>query len=113
MTTMKIVLVSAVLVLGLAVTYTPAESAKFDAPFGILLEDSTCPEATYILKHPCPDAGTIAYLTFPKSKATDLAQFLGQNVAIRGTVHDSTCSAPLVQVSKISISPVLPPCAAP
>jgi len=111
--TIKLVIVSAALAIGLGASYAPAEPAKFEVPFGILQKDGTCPEATHILKHPCPGVEAGYYLTFPKAKASDLAAFLGQNVAIRGTLHTSTCPRPLIQVTKITISAVLPPCVDP
>jgi len=104
---------SAALAIGLGASYTPAEPAKFEIPFGFLQKDDTCPEATHILKYPCPGTGSDYYLTFPKAKPADLAGFLGQNVAVRGTLHTSTCSRPLVQVTKLTISAVLPPCVDP
>jgi len=108
--TMKLVIASVVIVPGLAASYTAAEPARFAAPFGFLQPDSTCPDATHILRYPCPGLGPDFYLSFPKSKAQDIADFEGQNVEIRGTVHDSACPLTLVQVSKIRISAVLPPC---
>ena len=108
----KLIIVSAVLAIGLGASYAPADPAKFEQPFGFLQKDSTCPEATHILKHPCP-TGADLYLTFPKGKETDLAAFLGQDVAIRGTLRESSCSHPLVQVNKITMSAILPPCADP
>ena len=108
----RLVIVSAALAIGLGASYAPAEPAKFEQPFGFLQKDSTCPEATHILKHPCP-GGPDLYLTFPKAKETDLVAFLGQDVAIRGTQHTTTCSRPLIQVTKITMSAIVPPCVDP
>ena len=109
----QLLVAAALLVLGLGASGAPAEPAKFEQPFGFLQKDSTCAEATHILKHPCPTGGGTIYLVFPKGKEADLAPFLDQNVAIKGTLRDSSCPGPLVQVSKITMSALLPPCVEP
>jgi len=65
------------------------------------------------LRYPCPAGGQDFYLAFPKGRTADLATFENQNVAIRGSLHATTCSLPLMQVSRIAISAIVPPCVDP
>lgn len=62
---------------------------------------------------PCPESGQDYYLVFPKGHEEQAARFLGQNVAVRGSLKGSACSLPLVQVTTIGDSPGLPPCVFP
>lgn len=110
---MRWVLVSAVLLIGILAPTPPAGSAAFDSMLGILEKDSSCPEATHILRWPCPGGGAMFYLVFPKGREGDAVPFLNQNVAVRGALKSTTCALPLAQVSKITASDVYPPCADP
>jgi hypothetical protein len=105
-------IVAAALATAFAVLQLPADPAKIEIPFGYLLKDDSCPDATYILKYPCPGLGGDYYLSFAKPRA-DLAGLEGQNVAVRGVVRASVCTLPLVQVTKVTASAILPPCPSP
>ncbi|HUD70356.1 MAG TPA: hypothetical protein VMQ62_00210 [Dongiaceae bacterium] len=111
--TLRRMLVSAVLLIGLLALAPPAGSAAFESMLGILEKDNSCPEATHILRWPCPGGGAMFYLVFPKGREGDAAPFLNQNVAVRGTLKSTTCALPLAQVSRVTASDVLPPCADP
>jgi hypothetical protein len=109
----KPLIAAGALAIALGASNAPAEPDKVDIPFGLLVPDRTCPEASHILKFPCPGGGLDFYVAFPKGRTADLATFENQNVALRGSWHATTCTLPLIQVSRIAISAILPPCVEP
>lgn len=106
----NLLMVPAVILFGLGAASVPGDQGTIETPFGTLVTDGTCPEATHLLKYPCPGVGQDYYLAFAKNKLPDLVALEGTNVAVRGTLHDTTCAHPLIQVTKITPSAILPPC---
>jgi len=78
---------------------------------GQLVEDSTCPAATHVLRDLCSNAPR-TYLVFNRVKG--LKRFIGQDVIVNGPIETTSCSLPLLDVRKIGFAPSLPPpCPAP
>ena len=101
-----------VIVAGLQPLHSDTDAAKIDIPFGFLMPDTSCPGATHVLLNPCPPNLPTFYVVFQQGKKVD--RFLGQNVAVRGTIDpNASCSAPLVRVTRIVESLVVPPCPPP
>ena len=85
-----------------------ADSPKVDIPFGTLVSGSTCSAATHMILSPCFPYPPTAFVVFPDGK--NVTRYEGQNVTLRGTVDQSSCSLPLIQASRVALSKVLPSC---
>ncbi|HZE88472.1 MAG TPA: hypothetical protein VE404_02935 [Verrucomicrobiae bacterium] len=72
-----------------------------EIPYGILVADTTCPEATHALLNPCTPHPLEVYVVFPPGG--DLRDFEAQNVLVRGSLHRGSCPHMVLRV--ISIAP--------
>ena len=89
---------------------------KIEITMGILVQDTSCAQATHALLGVCDwyigGRTPQIYLTFPGGKNVD--RFLGRNVRLRGTMEFTGCAKPLMRVTSIGDSTApLPPCPPP
>jgi len=90
----------------------PADPSKSDTiPFGTLVRGASCPAATHTVLSPCFPFPPTSFAVFQKNK--DVTQFEGRNVTMRGVIDLTSCPLPLMRVTKIDLSTVLPPCPPP
>jgi hypothetical protein len=85
-----------------------ADSPKVDIPFGTLVKGSPCSAATHMILSPCFPYPPTFFVVFPDGK--NVTRYEGQNVTVRGTVDQASCSLPLIQASRVALSKVLPDC---
>ncbi|MBI3448186.1 MAG: hypothetical protein HY049_04615 [Acidobacteria bacterium] len=108
-TTLTIVLVSAALAGGSAVSTTkqPAPSPEsrpvtVEIPYGILIHDESCPGATHALLDPCAPHPIEVYIRFPADQ--NLKALEGKNVILRGSLHESDCARLVLKASSVGPS---------
>ncbi len=64
--------------------------------------------ATHMILSSCYPFPPRFFVVFPDGK--NVTRYEGQNVTVRGTVDQTSCSLPLIQASRVSLSNVLPDC---
>jgi len=85
-----------------------ADSPKVEIPFETLVQGSTCPAANHIILSSCYPFPPRFFVVFPDGK--NVTRYEGQNVTVRGTADQTSCSLPLIQASRVSLSNVIPDC---
>ena len=111
---MQRIVLFCVVALGAMLAFQPqpkgadVDQPKVDIPFGTLVRGGPCPVATHMVLGPCYPHSPMFFVAFPDGK--NVTRYEGQNVTLRGTVDQTSCSLPLIHASRVSLSKVLPDC---
>lgn len=74
---------------------------------GYIQEDATCPAATHVLIDSCSNRKQ-QYLAFHMK---GIKKYLHGTVILQGPIDTTSCSLPLIDVSRVHEGPPPPPCA--
>jgi len=114
---MKRTIALCVVALGAMLAFQPLPSGadvdapKVDIPFGILVRGAVCQAATHVVLSPCYPHPPTFFAVFPDGK--NVTRYEGQNVTMRGTLDQTSCSLPLLRATRVALTNVVPPCPPP